>query len=328
MKHIGLFVVFLTLISTISSSYGMNVQNGVSKKKPMSVEELQKEPITFELDIPYANDGNPMHRLDIYLPKKRKSEKLPVIVFIHGGAWLGGDKSDESIGLIPFVRNGKYAVISINYRLTGEAKWPAQIYDCKAAIRWVRANSENYGFDSNHIGVWGKSAGAHLALMLGVTKDAKLEGDVGQYKGYSSKVEAVVNFFGPTDLNAIIGQPSDINHSTPFAAEALLIGGAVPENPDKARAASPVTYVTAQDSPVFSVHGNADKIVPYDQALRIDAALHQAQVPTYLITIKNGGHGDFGNIADKKVEAFFDKYLRGEKVKLQNKEIILKDKSN
>jgi acetyl esterase/lipase len=328
MKNIGLLVVFIMLISTFSFAGEMKIKPGLSKISPTSIEELQKEPITFEMDIPYAADENPMHKLDLYLPKKRKTEKLPVIVFIHGGAWLGGNKSDDAAELISFVRTGKYAGISINYRLTGEAKWPAQIYDCKAAIRWVRANSENYGFDSNHIAVWGKSAGAHLALMLGVTIDAELEGDVGPYKGYSSKVEAVVNFFGPTDLNAIIGQTSDINHSTAFAPEALLIGGAVPENPDKARAASPVTYVTAQDSPVFSVHGDSDKIVPYDQALRIDAALHRAQVPTYLITIKKGGHGDFGTIADKKVAAFLDKYLRGEKVKLQNKEIILKDKSN
>ena len=112
----------------------------------MSVEERRKEPVTFELDIPYAGTDNPRQRLDLYLPKDHKSGNLPVIVFVHGGGWEHGNKSDGAGRLMPFLRTGRYAGVSVGYRLSGEATWPAQIHDCEAAIRRVRANARSTGW--------------------------------------------------------------------------------------------------------------------------------------------------------------------------------------
>jgi acetyl esterase/lipase len=323
MKRIALIVIAWMFVPLVTFGELNKDERDLRKGGGMGLEELRREPIRFELDIPYADTGNPRHRLDLYLPKNRKSDRLPVIVFFHGGGWMQGDKSLGAAGLMPFLRTGQYAGVSVGYRLSGEAQWPAQIYDCKAAIRWVRANATTYELDADHIGVWGSSAGGHLALLLGVSGDVpELEGDIGPNKGVSSKVAAVANFFGVSELLAMIGQPSDIDRTRSDAPEARLISGALRENPNKAKAASPITYVTANDPPVLTVHGTKDRTVPYDQAVRLDAALRKVGVPSYFVTVKGGGHGDFGNAAADRVEAFFDKYLRGKDVKISTDPLI------
>jgi acetyl esterase/lipase len=317
MKRITLIAITLTFFPAIVFTQVTKDERDLSGSGAMFLEQLRREPITFELDIPYAATGNSRHRLDLYLPKNRKSDKLPVIVFFHGGGWMQGDKSDGACNLMPFLRTGQYAGVSAGYRLSGEAQWPAQIYDSKAAIRWVGANASKYGLDADRIGVWGRSAGAHLVLMLGVSGDVpELEGDIGPYNGLSNKVAAVANFFGVSELLTIIGQPSDIDRTSPNAPEAMLIGGALHENSEKAKSASPITYVTPNDPPVLTVHGTADRTVPYDQAVRLDAALRKAGVPSYFVTVKGGGHGDFGTAADNRVKAFFAKYLCGKDVEI------------
>ena len=223
-------VASVALASTLLSAAVLAQPNGDEREPDArgsrSVEELRQEPVTFDLDLPYADTGNPRHRLDLYLPKDRKREKLPVVVFLHGGAWLEGDKSVGAGPLMPLVRTGQYAGVSAEYRLSGEARWPAQIHDCKAAIRWVRANAARYGLDADRIGVWGESAGGHLALMLGVSGDVpELEGDIGPNRGVSSRVAAVANFFGVSDLLAEIGQPSDIDRTRADAPELGQIHG-------------------------------------------------------------------------------------------------------
>ncbi len=317
MKRIALMVIALMFVPAVTSAQLKKDERDLPKGDGMPLEELRREPIMFELDTPYAATGNPRHRLDLYLPKNRKGEKLPVIVFFHGGGWMQGDKSYGTAALMPFLCTGQYAGASVGYRLSGEAQWPAQIYDCKAAIRWLRANARKYALDTDRIGVWGMSAGGHLALMLGVSGDVpELEGDIGPYKGVSSKIAAVVNFFGVSELLAIIGQPSDFDRTRSDAPEAKLIGGGLHENPEKAKAASPITYVTANDPPVLTVHGTKDRTVPYDQAVRLDAALRKAGVPSYFVIVKGGGHDDFGTAADDRVKAFFEKYLRGKDVEI------------
>lgn len=275
----------------------------LGERGAMSSEQLRREPITFELDVAYAGTRNPRHRLDIYLPglpklpeqprtdkprtDRPRTDKLPVIVFFHGGAWMQGDKSDGAARLMPFVRTGRYAGISVGYRLSGEVPWPAQIHDAKAAIRWIRANAGRYGLDADRIGVWGRSAGGHLALMLGVSAGLpELEGTLGSHTAVSSRVAAVASFSGVTDLLALIGKPSDLDRTKPDAPEALLIGGSLPENPARATAASPLAYASANDAPALIVHGTADRTVPYDQAVRMDTALRQAGVPSYLVTVQ------------------------------------------
>jgi acetyl esterase/lipase len=278
----------------------------------MSLGELAREPIEFQLDIPYVDSGNPRHRLDIYLPKQRKVEVLPVIVFLHGGSWMQGDKADGAKRVMPFVRTGYFCAVSVGYRLSGEARWPAPLHDTKAAIRWIRANADRFPFDPDRIGVWGRNAGAHLALMLGATDEVPdLEGTLGSSRRVSSHVSGVVNFFGVSDLLALAG-PGDVDRTPPHAPEWMLIGGPLAERAGVAKAASPVTHVTADDAPVLTVHGDLDRVVPYNQAVRMDAALRRVGVPSYFVTVKNGGHGDFGTAADARVKAFFDRYLRGE----------------
>jgi len=281
----------------------------------LSQAELSAEPIRFELDLPYGDSGDPRRRLDLYLPDEPASDALPVIVFLHGGGWMQGDKADGAGHLLPFVRDGAYAGVSAGYRLTGEAEWPAQIHDARTVIRWVRAHADEYGLDPGRIAVWGRDAGAHLALMVGVTGDtAALDGEDGPYGEHSSHVSAVVNFFGVTDIPALVGQPSDVDRTGPNAPEARLIGGTVPDNEQRARAASPMSYISAADPPVLTLHGTADRTVPYDQAVRLDRKLNALGVDSYLISVTDAGHGGFPAEADARVAWFLGNVLLGEPV--------------
>ncbi|MGE0171093.1 alpha/beta hydrolase fold domain-containing protein, partial [Nocardioides sp.] len=174
------------------------------------------------------------------LPKKPANDKpLPVIAFIHGGAWRAGDKKGGFTRLREFVESGHYAGVSIGYRLTDQATWPTQIHDCKAAIRWIRGNAKKYNLDPDHIGVIGPSAGGHLVAMLGTSGGvAELEGKLGKYLDQSSKVTCVVDEFGPTELLMMSKFPSRIDHDSPNSPESKLVGGAIQEKKEAARSAS------------------------------------------------------------------------------------------
>lgn len=266
-------------------------------------------------DIDYAGTKNPRQALDLYLPSKREegAKPLPVLVFIHGGGWKNGDKRSGQNRIGNFVASAKYAGASIGYRLSDEAQWPSQIHDCKAAIRWIRANAKEHGLDPDRIAVWGTSAGGHLVAMLGVSdKVEELEGAIGPHVGVSSEVQCVVNFFGPSELLTMNDHPSTIDHNAPDSPESKLIGGAIQENPDKARNASPIAWVSEDDEPSLIVHGTEDKLVPYPQSVDLEKALEAAGVPTVLLTVQGGGHGSgFGPAVNSAVEAFLAKHLRG-----------------
>lgn len=272
------------------------------------------ESVKLMADIPYADTENPAQRLDLLLPAKREEGKaLPVIVFIHGGAWQSGDKLSGRSQVARFVESGDYAGASVEYRLSGEAQWPAQIHDCKAAIRWIKAHAKEHGLDAEKIAVWGSSAGGHLVAMLGVSGDVpELEGTLGKHADQSSRVTCVADWFGPTNLLTMGDFPSKVEHNTPDSPESRLIGGAVQENKDKARNASPMNWVSSGDAPVFIAHGTADPVVPYNQTEVFEAALKKAGVPVSVQTIEEGGHGGFdGPELNARVKAFFDKQLRG-----------------
>ena len=261
-----------------------------------------------ELDIPYAATDNPRQRLDLYLPKEPAAgEKLPLVVFIHGGGWVGGDKRAGAM-LLPLVQSGEYAVASVGYRLTGESIWPAQIHDCKAAIRWLRANAAKHGIDPARIGVAGSSAGGHLVCLLGTTGGvADLEGTLGEHRDQDSRVACVVNQFGPSDL-------CDVSEANAAAKGmvAKLLGGRPDEVPEVARAASPLTYVTKDDAPVICIHGTADELVPYSQSTKLDEACGKVGVECIMVTIEGGGHGGFRNPeVVVRTKQFLDKHLRG-----------------
>ena len=173
---------------------------------------------------------------------------------------------------------------SINYRLSGHATFPAQIEDCKAAIRWLRANAKQYNLDTKRFGVWGSSAGGHLVALLGTSGDVK-EFDKGANLDQSSRVQAVCDYYGPTDFVVFVATPRYESHAKADAPEAKLIGGAVLENKDKAAKVNPITYVSADDPPFLIVHGDKDGTVPINQSELLFAALKKAGRQVHFHTI-------------------------------------------
>ena len=267
------------------------------------------ESMKAELDIPYADTENPRQCLDIYLPKRPKTDKLlPVVVFIHGGGWQNGDKRGGFGMVRPLVVSGEYAGVSVGYRLSGEAIWPAQIHDCKAAIRWLKANSGKYQLDPDRIGVTGTSAGGHLVAMLGTSGDVTaLEGTLGKHLDQNSRVACVADQFGPTDL-LTMGRP----HDNPNSPESKLIGGAIQDHKEAAETASPLHYVSEDDPPFLFIHGTKDKVVPFTQSESLEAALKKVGVKTVLVPVTDGGHGNFGTTdVASRLKQFFEKHLLG-----------------
>jgi len=259
-------------------------------------------------NLEYIPAGGERHRLDLHLPANA-TNPVPVIVWVHGGAWRAGSK--ENCPARRFVTRG-YAVASINYRLSQQALFPAQIEDCKAAIRWLRVHAGEYHLDPERFAAWGSSAGGHLVALLGTTGDVK-QFDVGQNLEQSSRVQAVVDWFGPTDFTRMreFSLPdSRIDHDAADSPEALLIGGAVQENKDKAAQANPITYVSRADPPFLIMHGNRDNLVPYQQSELLRDALQKAGVPVTLSIVEGAGHGLGGPEVMQEVEAFLDAQLK------------------
>jgi len=265
-------------------------------------------------NVEYAHPDGHSLLMDLYLPvRPETAAPVPVILYVHGGAWLSGDRHDRLA--VPLVTSG-YAVASIEYRLSQVATFPAQIEDCKAAVRWLRAKSRLYNLDPTHIGAWGTSAGGHLVALLGTTGDVKdLEGNEGNLD-YSSRVQAVCDWFGPTDFTQIGEQakhlpvPSGMDHDASDSPEAKLIGGPIKQNPDKAKAANPITYITKNDAPFLIMHGDRDPLVPLAQSQLLDKALMAAGVESTLLVVQGAGHGFGGKENLQKVQEFFDKHLK------------------
>jgi acetyl esterase/lipase len=259
-------------------------------------------------NLAYTSSENPRHTLDLVLPTQSSAKKkLPLVVWIHGGGWKNGDKRS---GLNPsrlpaLVQTGKYIGASIGYRLSGEAIWPAQIHDCKAAIRWLRANAEKHGIDPDKIIAWGSSAGGHLVSMLGVSHGVKeLEGKIGEHTEQSSRVHAVINYYGPSALLQMDDHPSKIIHNASDSPESQLIGGPIQKNRKKTKQASPLHHVSKDDSIFIHFHGTDDPLVPYHQSVIFHQALQEKGVPSKLITLQKGGHSMPSNYTFEKVIPF------------------------
>jgi acetyl esterase/lipase len=260
-------------------------------------------------DIAYVPNGGERQTLDLYLPAK--GTNWPLIVWIHGGGWMEGNK-DNPPGL-PFLRHG-FALASLNYRLSQDAIFPAQLTDCKAAIRWLRAHAAENGIDPNHIGVWGASAGGHLVALLGTTGDVK-EFDVGENSGVSSRAQAVCDWFGPTDFTQITNDPAELKHDTADSPEARLIGGPITRNIEKAESANPIHYITRDDPPFLIMHGDKDTVVPLEQSQLLADALKKAGVPVAFHIVRGGEHGgrEFRTLEEMdRVFVFFYRNLKGE----------------
>ncbi len=289
---------------------------------PLSRAEVDRLPVRALWNIPYAGLREARHRLDLYLPREPSVFPLPVIVFFHGGDWVAGDKRDAARRLLPFVLSGRYAVVSANYRLADDARWPAQIEDAKAVIRWIRAGERRYGFDPERIGVWGEDAGAQLAMLLGTTGDiAAVEGDFGRLAP-NSRVQAVVSFSGTSDVPGLLIQPGRIDHDMPDSPSSRLLGQPPSQLADAARQASPLHWVTADDAPTLHVHGTLDRIVTMAQPEAMDAALRAVGVESVLVPVLNARHDGFGAVADEHARVFFERHLHDKPLALPSDEIL------
>ncbi len=236
-------------------------------------------------NIEYCQGGGHSLLLDVYRPKERATAPAPAVLWIHGGGWRGGDKEPAALAVQLAARG--FVTASANYRLSGEAPFPAAIEDCKCAVRFLRANAAKYGVDPARIGVGGGSAGGHLALLVG-TADASagLEG-TGGWKGVPSRVAAVLSWYGPADFGA--GHQAFEKGRGPSIT--AFLGGALDEKPENYRRASPVTWVSKDDPPLLMIHGTADTTVPLDQSVRMETAYRKAGLAVELIKVENGEHG-------------------------------------
>ena len=289
--------------------------------KKRIVDTALKSGVEVLLDQPYANNTNPKQMVDVYLPKHRNTDKpLPVVAYIHGGGWINGDRIGYAAAAIQLSRTGDYAAVAVGYRLTNEAHWPEQAYDCKAAIRWIRGHAKEFNFDSDHIGVTGSSAGGHLSSLIGTSGEVKaLEGTLGSFTSNSSRVQCVVNLCGPEDFTKALMFDKEGKPIVKDDAVIGLLGGTYEEKHDEAVAASPLTFVSQDDPPFLTIQGTADKRVAYANAEAIHAALQKASVPSLLIPITNGGHSSVSHPEGiKRAKQFFDMHLRGIKSEIDS----------
>jgi acetyl esterase/lipase len=258
-------------------------------------------------DLAYVTEGHPRQSLDLYVPAS--DAPVPLVVYIHGGAFRAGDKADRPP--LEYVAEG-YALAAINYRLSQHAVFPAQIEDCKAAVRWLRAHAATYGLDPERVAAGGASAGGHLAAMVGTTGH-ETAFDVGEHLDVSSRVGAVLDYFGPTDFLQMDAHrlPDGMIHDTADSPESRLVGGPIQEHPDRVAQANPITYVTADAPPFLIVHGDRDPLVPHHQSELLASALEKAGVPVTFYTVEGGGHGGFDDPrVDELTRAFLKENLR------------------
>jgi acetyl esterase/lipase len=273
------------------------------------------------LDVEYAVKSQ-SQKLDIYLPDEGDGP-FPVILSIHGGAFKSGDKGDGQVA--PMLKGLKrdYAVVSVNYRLSGESIFPAQIYDVKAAIRWIRANAKQYKLNPDRIAAWGGSAGGHLSSLAGTSGNVKELEDLSQGNAdKSSRVQAVVDWFGPTDFLKMDEElkESKVNnpqiHSVPDSPESELIGKNITDAPDLVEKANPETYITPDDPPFFIQHGLIDHLVPYQQSVyfakKLEQVLGKEKVTLELLPETDHGGPNYETEQNiNKVFLFLDKILKG-----------------
>jgi len=258
-------------------------------------------------DLLFAKPGGVELLLDLYLPRNRKNP--PLVMVIHGGAWQQGNRKSTQLD---WIASEGYAVASIEYRMSHEAVFPAQIHDCKGALRWLRAHQDQYGYDATKVVAMGFSAGGHLACLMGTSGGiASLEGETAGCLDQSSTVQGVINYFGPSDfILRAESQPKMTDH--PKGIVYKLLGGGVKANPELARLASPVTHLDPQDPPMLIVHGDQDKQVLPSQSTRLLEACKANNLDAHLHIEAGKGHGwkETSPEERKLVLEFLKKHLR------------------
>jgi acetyl esterase/lipase len=238
--------------------------------------------------------------LDLYQPTSASASGA-AIVYLHGGGWAVGTRrrmgralASWSPSALERLAHAGFVVATVDYRLSGEAQFPAQLHDVKAAIRWVRGNATHLGVDPTRIVAWGESAGGHLAMLAGLTGDrAELAGDVGEFGGESSAVCGVIDWYGPMNLLSLSAQHAPGGDKRPDDAdswESTMVGAPLQTVPDRAAAASPITYVHAVAPPIQIHHGSVDTYVPFAQSVEFVEALRHAGGDVELITVDGSDH--------------------------------------
>ncbi|MBK8780543.1 MAG: alpha/beta hydrolase [Anaerolineales bacterium] len=316
MKRLSLFLGLLVMLS-LACSRSQNQPTAESQPAEIATQLAVREEAvlpssefdssklgSLESDITYCTMDGVALKMDVYYPSENTGH-FPVTMYVHGGGWSSGDKAQGAGAMeIPALQAAGFLVVSVNYRLAPEYPFPAMIEDVKCAVRSLRAHAGEYNLDPNRIGVWGGSAGGHLVALLGTT-DESAGFDVGEYLEYSSRVQAVVDMFGPADLT--------VQFEGGYESASRVFGDF------DAALASPVTYVTADDPPFLMLHGENDKLVPIEQSEILLAALQGAGVPAELIRVVNANHSfkpDGGQISPSRREiaqlvvTFFEETLK------------------
>jgi acetyl esterase/lipase len=283
MKIIAFMFLFFSLGIGAGSAQERNPCNPPSRSLP-NIEAYK--------DLVYVPGGDKRQSLDLYVPA-RSDEPLPLIVWIHGGGWKYGSKNVCPV--LAWTQKG-YVVASINYRLSRDAKFPAQIRDCEAAIGWLREKARKYHIDRDRVVAWGESAGGHLASLVGTAWDAA-EWDSRQEKG-TGRVEAVIDWYGRSDLTPVSTNPAFADSPSAF-----LLGGCGDEVARLSREASPILHVSKDDPPFLIMHGDQDKVVPLRQSQAFAEALKKVGVKVKLLVLKGIGHGGRQFLAPEQVDA-------------------------
>ncbi len=294
---------------------GLNCKKQNQEPAPVVLEK------TITSDIAYGTLHN-AQKLDVYTPQG--VAPFPVVVLIHGGGWVIGDKLEykTSQKTKSLLERG-YAVVAVNYRLSGVAKFPAQINDVKAAVRWIKANAATYNLNPNKIGAWGTSAGGHLTALLATSGGVSaLENTAIGDATKTSTIQAAIDWFGPTDLLQMDAQTiaqgcgqNAATHNGASSPESSLMGFPIQTQPAVVQTANPITYASTDDPPIYIVHGQGDCTVPYNQGkILYDALLplkNTNDVKWQLLTASGHGTGQFENIATvESMIDFLDKYLK------------------
>lgn len=264
---------------------------------------------TVTSDIEYARANGSALLLDLYMPESKAP--APLLVWVHGGAWEAGRKTPMPLSAL--VERG-YAIASIDFRPASSAPFPGQVHDIKAAVRFLRAQARRYGYDATRIGIVGASSGGHLAALVAVTAgNPELEGELGEHRAESSSVQAVVSYFGASNLTTILAQSTPFGLNVRVPALQRLLGAAPEDNEAAARLASPVFHVDRADPPLLMLHGDQDRQMPINQSHELEAAYEAAGAAVDLIVVHGAGHGgdEFFSAANvERVAAFLDAELK------------------
>jgi len=242
---------------------------------------------TVTRNIPYVQNGLKQQNFDLYIPDSTK-KPMPLIIWIHGGGWDGGFKGWIEV---PYLVRQGYAIASIEYRFTTVAPFPAQILDCNEAIYYLWKNAKKYGFDTSRFVVGGGSAGGHLASLIGASTNNHVSEFYNDIKKENKvHIRAVLNYYGPTDLNVVHGRAAYLDYDGDKSAINKLIGAPALERPDLAAIASPVTYIDKNDPPELIIHGDQDGFVPFWESQLYNSRRRIIGAKSQLIKIEGANH--------------------------------------